>query len=405
MNIVRDSRTAHGKVIVVTLTLALLAASCTGGSGDGGSEAEGEFVLGISNDLTGPFSVNGVPATAGVRTAVALANKAGGIDGHQVRLIVRDDQSDASRGLANVREFANAEAVSVVGTVSSVVIAAVLPSLERFQMPLVGVGVPSDLLDPVTPYIFNSGAAYNDQARAQVEIINSLSGDGSFPSSPRLGALHLATPAGEAWLDAVESAAAEEGLEVVETESVQPTAASYGPQVTRLMGAQADVILTFVSTPGITAMASALTARGTEDTHIVNFDITTNEQFMSELPWDNFLSLATYDITKLLEGAEFEEVRTAANEYEGGDPGSMAFAQGYAAGQLVLEGLEACGFPCGGEQLKESLETLSTDLNGLGFGELRFTTENHAAVSTASFYRFEQEAGLRQVGEPIDIGG
>src|SRR5690349_15326610 len=90
------------RLTAVAAATLLLVAGC--GSGGGSSdEAAGEYVIGLSSDLSGAFAVNGVPATAGVNAAVIEVNNAGGINGHKVKLLIRDDASDVNRGSANLR--------------------------------------------------------------------------------------------------------------------------------------------------------------------------------------------------------------------------------------------------------------------------------------------------------------
>ncbi len=407
-------RSAPVRLAATVAALALVVAGCGGDSGSGattsatadtsaGSESGGgePYVIGVSNDLSGPFSVNGVPATAGINAAVQVANDNGGINGHPIELIVRDDASDVNRGSANLREFASQDASAVVGTVSSAVIAAQAPLLEESKLPLVGIGVPSNLLDPVQPYIFMADASYEQQASAQVQLVKQLSDDGSLSGPPVVSAIHLGTPAGEAWLSAVQAAATEQGITIAEAQSVQPTAASYNAQVARVKDAGSNVVLTFVSTPGITAAVNAMHELNVDQsTYLVNFDITTNAEFLRQLNWPHFVTLSTFDLIALASDPKFQSLRDAFGA-QGGDYGILASVVGYVSAQLVIEALAGCGYPCPGESLQPKLQELQTDLNGVAFGEVGFSSQSHAAVSQAQFYSWDTASNAFSTVGPV----
>ena len=60
-----------------------------------------DFVIGLSGALTGPSAGSYAPAIDGMRIYFDRLNKNGGIDGNNVRLVIQDDQGEASRGAAN----------------------------------------------------------------------------------------------------------------------------------------------------------------------------------------------------------------------------------------------------------------------------------------------------------------
>ena len=393
-------------LVAAVAAAGLLLAACGGGSSSSGSEPAGDYVLGLSSDLSGAFSVNGVPATAGVNAAVKEVNDSGGINGHKVQLLVRDDASDVNRGSANLREFTAQKASAVVGTVSSAVIAAQAPLLAQSKLPMVGIGVPSNLLNPVQPYVFMADASYEQQASAQVQLVKQLSSDGSISGPPVVSAIYLGTPAGQAWLKAVQDAAGKAGITIADAQSVQPTAASYSAQISKVKDSGANVVLTFVSTPGITAAVNAMRELNVpESTYLVNFDITTNANFLKQLKWNNFVTLSTFDLVKLNTDARYDSLRKAFASFQGGDPQVLASVIGYASGQLAIEALKSCGYPCAGDKLQGELQKLQTDLNGIAFGKVGFSDTSHAAVNEAQFYKWDStKNAFATVGPVIKVG-
>jgi len=82
--------------------------------------------------ITGPSSSTGIGISRGTELAVQEINKAGGIDGRQIELIVRDTQSDPTKAVNATAELTRAAKVSVIfGPLNSGESLAVVPILAR----------------------------------------------------------------------------------------------------------------------------------------------------------------------------------------------------------------------------------------------------------------------------------
>ena len=89
--------------------------------------------IGIVNALTGPNSPFGESNLIGHRIAVSQFNKAGGLAGRQVELVVRDDRAQASQGVAHARDLAGSGINLRMGAGSSAVaigICSMMPELK-----------------------------------------------------------------------------------------------------------------------------------------------------------------------------------------------------------------------------------------------------------------------------------
>ena len=64
--------------------------------------------IGYLPALTGPSSSTGIGINRGVQLAVQEINAAGGIDGRQIELIVRDTQSDPTKAVNGAAELSRA---------------------------------------------------------------------------------------------------------------------------------------------------------------------------------------------------------------------------------------------------------------------------------------------------------
>src|SRR5580698_5724693 len=82
--------------------------------------------------LTGPSSSTGIGISRGTQLAVQEINAAGGVNGRQLELVVRDTQSDPTKAVNASAELTNQEQVQVVfGPLNSGESLAVVPLLAR----------------------------------------------------------------------------------------------------------------------------------------------------------------------------------------------------------------------------------------------------------------------------------
>ena len=123
-----------------------------------------EVVLGMSTVLSGPAADLGKDMRQGVEAGLARANRAGGVNGHPLRLVSLDDGYEPARTAPNLRQLVEKEKVlAVIGNVGTPTAIAALPiAIEQktlFFAPFTGAG----LLRKTPPdrYVFNYRASYD----------------------------------------------------------------------------------------------------------------------------------------------------------------------------------------------------------------------------------------------------
>lgn len=113
-----------GKTAIAT-TLLLLAAAC------GDPEP---IRIGFIGGLSGRSADIGETSRNAVQLAVEQLNAAGGIDGRQVELLVRDDANDPGQAEAAVRDLHNEGVVAIVGPNISSVAGGMLAAIDELSM-------------------------------------------------------------------------------------------------------------------------------------------------------------------------------------------------------------------------------------------------------------------------------
>lgn len=108
------------RIRAVALVLAFLTAG-----------AEAQVRIGLSAPLTGPDAVFGQGMRAAAEQAVADLNRAGGINGQRLALVVADDAGDPKQGVAVAKKFAVDKVTLVVGPLGSATAAMAMPVYEE----------------------------------------------------------------------------------------------------------------------------------------------------------------------------------------------------------------------------------------------------------------------------------
>jgi len=105
--------------------------------------------IGYLPALTGPSSSTGIGINRGFELAVKELNAAGGINGRQLELVVRDTQSDPTKAVNGAAELAHGVKVNVVfGPLNSGESLAVVPLLAKANIPQLHSCFVDTLTDP-----------------------------------------------------------------------------------------------------------------------------------------------------------------------------------------------------------------------------------------------------------------
>jgi branched-chain amino acid transport system substrate-binding protein len=201
--------------------------------------AKEPILIGYLPALTGPSSATGIGMNRGTQLAVQEINAAGGIDGRQIELIIRDTQSDPTKAVNGAAELTRGQKVSfVVGPVNSGESLAVVPLLARTNTPQVHPCWVDTLTDPKKyPMCFRNaptnqqiGGAANRYVveilkRKKVAVISDTSGYGTASVNAYVPMLKT------------------QGAEVVYQGNVDAANPDLRPELLRMQSAGAEAIM------------------------------------------------------------------------------------------------------------------------------------------------------------------
>lgn len=141
-----------GGVLAGAVVIALVA-GC-GGGGDSGGDSGGEVTLGMLQPLTGAAAAVGLTGRQGAELAVQQINDAGGINGTRLNLQVLDAAGDVTTGTNAFTKLLSDKPVAILGPNISAVALALVPRLEREQVPLLTGALTPDLTKSGSPWVF-----------------------------------------------------------------------------------------------------------------------------------------------------------------------------------------------------------------------------------------------------------
>src|ERR1700744_5656139 len=240
--------------------------------------------IGYLPALTGPSSSTGVGINRGTELAVKEINAAGGIDGRQIELIVRDTQSEPTKAVNGAAELAHGEKVSVVfGPVNSGESLAVVPLLARANVPQVHPCWVDSLTDPKKYPMCFRNACTNQQigAAANRYVIEVL-------KKKKVAVVSDTTGYGTASVNAYVPMLKTQGAEVVYQGNIDAANPDLKAELLRMQSAGAEAIMPWSVNAGFLS-------------RIIN----TRGQMAWDVPIVGHATLGSGQIQTLLEKPEF----------------------------------------------------------------------------------------------------
>lgn len=158
--------------------VALAMVGCNGGGGTStettggtttGTSASGsgdKIKVGLVASINGSLKPWGVDSQAGAELAVEEINKAGGINGKQIELLVEDSNSQPEQGKTAAERLIAKGCVAVVGEVASGITAQIANAAASKNIPVVAVGATKTDLPGIGKHVFR--VCYTDDLQGPV---------------------------------------------------------------------------------------------------------------------------------------------------------------------------------------------------------------------------------------------
>ena len=195
------------------------------------------YVLGVVLNMTGSSANIGIAEERGARMVVDEINKAGGIHGRQLKLVVLDAEGKpASAVLHTKRQIDVEKAVAVLGYSNSGITLASMETANSGETVMIGGGASEKVWIPTQKWVFN---VVPSQKNAMTPfVINEL-----FRLGYRnIAYLYLDTAVGQSGLEAFQGSMDQKKLKPTMVEKYAPGSTDLSPQATHLKTSGADAL-------------------------------------------------------------------------------------------------------------------------------------------------------------------
>lgn len=125
--------------------------------------------LGFIGGVSGRVADLGIGGRNGAALAIDLRNKAGGIDGRMIELVVEDDRQDPEVARQAVSRLIERKVEAIVGPMTSAVAVAVVPLVNEAKMTMISPTVTTPVLSGIDDYFLRVIAPTTDYARKGAE--------------------------------------------------------------------------------------------------------------------------------------------------------------------------------------------------------------------------------------------
>ena len=313
---------------------------------------ESPIKIGFLGGITGRVSDLGVAGRDAVLFAVEEKNRAGGINGRRVELIVKDDQQDNVIVLQALHELIDEKVTAIVGPMTSSMAVKVQPLVNEHKVVMVSPTAKTDQLSGLDDYFLRVTIQLSDNAKKMAHHVVYERG------LKRFGVVYDLTNKAftETWLDYFQQAMAREGGEVVYSEGFNlQEDTRFLPMAERVLGADVEGVLLLSNAIDTALMAQQIRKLGSQvEMYSSEWAFTVDLLSFGGRAVEGMTSFHTFNVNS--EEPRYVKFRDAFTKRFGYPP-SFATALAYDATTFLLAGLEKQPPP---GQLKKTLLEMGT---------------------------------------------
>ncbi|MGB9081563.1 MAG: ABC transporter substrate-binding protein [Desulfuromonadaceae bacterium] len=194
--------------------------------------------------VTGPAAFLGEPERNSAKMVIDEINRAGGVKGHKLELVVYDTTGDATKAVQLATKLIKDDkVVAIIGPSTTGETMAVIPVAEKEQVPLISCSAGSKITDPVKKWVFKT--AQND-ALAVGRIYEYL----QKTKQTKVSILSVSDGFGASGREQLKSQAAKYGITIVSDDTYGPKDTDMTAQLTKIRGSQSQAIICWGTNPG-----------------------------------------------------------------------------------------------------------------------------------------------------------
>lgn len=200
--------------------------------------------IGALFSVSGPASFLGEPERNTAVMMVDEINKAGGVKGRKLELVVYDTQGDATKAVQAANKLIKDDkVVAIIGPSTTGDSMAVIPVVERAGIPLISCAAGIKITEPVNKWVFKT--AQND-VLAVMKIYKHL----QQQKIDKVAILTVSDGFGSSGREQLRLQAKEFDIKIISDETYGPKDTDMTVQLTKIRGSDAQAIICWGTNPG-----------------------------------------------------------------------------------------------------------------------------------------------------------
>jgi len=380
------SRTTKIAPLCVAALTATTLAACGSSSSDGAGGGGGDIKVGVIAPLTGPASTL-APATDGIKAYFDEVNAKGGIDGHKVKVIIKDDAYDPSKTPGQARALVEQEKVDLMcAPVGTGPLSAIYQYLTQNGVPTLALSGSPEFAQPSST-VFQQLPDYVGLGKFVADfVVSDLKKD-------KVAIAYSADAVGEPFKKGAQAELKKLGIKTALVE-FNPKSPDQSTVASKLKASGAEVVLVNHVLPIVSAISKAAAQQGYKPTYASTFAL--NDSKFKELSGGTLDG--AYVASPYLIGSEPEAqgYRDAVKKYGSADPLDPVVMEGWSTADVCNAVLEKAAGDSNGDkpsrqQILKAMSniTINTDyVEDLTWSSSDHTGQKNARVSTFDGKKF-----------------
>jgi ABC-type branched-subunit amino acid transport system substrate-binding protein len=371
--------------IAIGAVVALFATACSSSSGNNSGAGKTTigggkpYVWGVATALSGPLAGYGTTAVSAVQGYAEATNKAGGINGKQIKVIALDTQEDPATVTVKATQLVTADhAQIVIGPILSASCQSAATVLKRYKVPLMCLLAADNLLKPAQHGIFTAGAPQVAVVPAVVGWLKHLGA-----SYSKVALIGDANATNDEVVAGVKAGQGSGGFHVISTSTVDATAPDMNSQTTQALSKGATALVIYGTAPQGQSVEKVVQQQGAENVAVLYLEGDYNLSVMQTIHASNFYLFSSFKFAdptstdtgvKAFVDAMSTQLSGTISQQQLYNATTAAF---FLSANAVGAALKSCGASCSPDALSTAIESAHVSLPGLtdNYG---FSTSSHA---------------------------
>jgi branched-chain amino acid transport system substrate-binding protein len=329
-----------------------------------------EVAIGQFAALTGPAAQLGLRMQAGIKAQLDAVNKAGGINGRQIKLVARDDGYEPDKSAQAVTALINEDKVfALIGSVGTPTTLAALPVINNEKIPLIGPFTGAQALrEPFSRQLFHVRASYFDETDRIVQHLTTL-------GVKKIAILYQNDAYGKAGLEGVTRALTKRQMKPVAAATVERNSVDVTKSIDEILKAAPEAVVQITAYKSSAAFIKQARGQGFGG-QFFNVSFVGSKALADELGDAGTGVVISQVVPFPFQGSsaivrEYQQRMTESGQKEF----DFSSFEGFLAAKVLTEGLKRAGKALTREGLITALESLK-DFNMGGF-TINYSAKSH----------------------------